>query len=1211
MASRFRIFWRRGRQLLQLPELDRFPPPPPPGQPVSAWTPYFKRTDNATNRRTPEESPHNPAHPATPLPPFALSAIAPATSIKRRDIRRQRIPDPFHYDRPLTTRITHLTASTLYGQGPPTTRATHLTAMVLYATPKGHVFLPPQPRSRTAPTKLGFLHSRPSIRQLDIFPETPPGFFDGQYPSFVQTGFFTSQFNRLLLTPLEINEYPPTPLAGVVLAPPLLKANRTEFKRTLAQPLELNEHPLTVRATVKSAGNARKPFVTFTQRSRRLIQTTPLAWLAVPTPAVISVVAQTPVLKANVTRFDRRLQPLQLDEWAVTPPGFFEGQWPSHKPPPTFSTSFTRQIQRLPPLDEYEATPPGFFEGFFPAPFRVKRIPLTYHREAQRVLNPHVYPATPPGFRWPRPPPIAFKVTFERQLQTLPQLDVRPATPPGFFEGFFPAPIRLKRIPVTYHREAKQPLELNEYPATPPGFFNGQWPASLTLRPFETEFSRDLQSLPELDRYEVTPPGFFNGQWPSHKPFPTFKVSFDRSLQILGIPPVYPKTPVSADDYSAIHKSPAANRIEFNTELQTLGNPHEYPPTPPGFRWPRPPPPALRSSFTRRLQILAIPPEYPAIPPVFEPVSSRVPAVSIKRRDTKRTLQRPPFHYESPLTTRVTHLTASALFNQAPPTTRITQLTAQVLYANPGSQDLPETTPALKANRSAFKRTLQTLGNPHVFPPTPPPNLGVAAETPVLASNFTSFQRTLAQPLELNTRPKTPVSADDYSAIHKSPAANRIEFNTELQTLGNPHVYPATPPGFRWPRPPMPTHRVAFERSLQALEHNPAYPVTPPGFFDGQWPSHKPFPTFRVEFVRTRRELPELNEYPPTPPGFFEGFFPAPIRLKRIPSTYHREAQRALNPHVYPPTPPGFFDGQWPSHKPFPTFKVSFNRSLQLPLEINEYPPPPVSAEDYAGFTPVPKLSWSYHRTLQTLGNPHVYPPTPPGFFEGFYPGSGRVTALRAVSIRRLQFLPQLDQRPATPPPAPPQPAVVAFNVIGLIRSRQALSHNPAYPPTPPNFFARFWPAWKRVETYRDFHNPARKVSFKRKLQPTLIAHEFPATPPFPAVTSWTRAIESHGTSFDRVSLTWPVHNEYPKTPPSIIEGMAMWPAVPIHRRDIKRTLQPVWDPASNIPELFVDGVDGCWFANPEEILWNASATFLTWEADCAGTVWVADAPCK
>ena len=391
MASYFKIFWRRGRQRQELPpSILLTAPPAPPGEPVSAWTPYFKRTDNATHRRTPEENPHNPEHPATPPVPFFIAAVDPALSIKRREIRRQRIPNPFHYGTPVTTRITHLAANVLYGQGPPITRITHLSAGVLYVeniptarvthlsvsviyrAPKSQGHPETVPAKKGKKKKFGGIGSGTStsrrlirVLQLNVFPITPLGFFEGQWPSHRPPPTFRTSFTRRLQTPLRLDERPPTsvvefPFAALDL---LLKANRIEFKRQIQTLPQLDERPPTPPGFFAGHWPAPVPFPTFKIEFVR-------------------------------TRRDLAHNPA----YPATPAGFFAGQWPSHKPFPTFKVSFTRTLQTLAQNPVYPPTPPGFFAGFFPAPFRVKRIPLTYHREAQRVLNPHVYPATPPGF---------------------------------------------------------------------------------------------------------------------------------------------------------------------------------------------------------------------------------------------------------------------------------------------------------------------------------------------------------------------------------------------------------------------------------------------------------------------------------------------------------------------------------------------------------------------------------------------------------------------------------------------------------------------------------------------------------------------------------------------------------------------------------------------------------------------------------------------
>ena len=704
-------------------------------------------------------------------------------------------------------------------------------------------------------------------------------------------------------------------------------------------------------------------------------------------------------------------------------------------------------------------------------------------------------------------------------------------------------------------------------------------------------------------------------------------VESNRALQTLELNE-YPQPPPPV---SVVAETPAlkANRVRADRQIQALPRLPEYP-LPAAVAVPYPswlPPLALVSLFDRERLKLPQLDEYPATPVPPVSVVAETPTLKANRIEFERVLQTPLELNERPTpapvisTARspqevqpfITFDIRSRQFKKATPVAEFVEpLVAPVPY--------PSWLPPV-ANRVSFERRLQALPQLDERPATPP-----------------GFRW---------PRPSFPTFTVEFVRVRRDPAHNP--------------AYPATPPGFRWPRPPMPTLKASFERTLQTLAQNPAYPPTPPGFFEGffpapvrlkripltypreaqsplelnerpstppgffegHWPAPVPMPTHRVAFTRTLQilgippEYPEtpvsavdypgltpaskanrisferhiqaveLDERPPTPPGFFEGFFPAPIRLKRIPTTYGREAQVPLELNERPPTPVGFFDGFYPGSKRVESFKVSFERELQTPLEINVYPPPPVSAEDYAGYTPVAKFSWSYQRRLQTL-ELNERPETPPGFR---WPRPSMPTH-RTAFARRLQLLPQLDERPETPAPTPPQPRVEAFNV-SFTRARQELAHNPIYPPTQAGFFDGFWPGSRRVE--------ASLVKFTRILVKLPQHDEWPQIPPVPGLTAFFRVKDANKSAFDRRLLLPPVHNEYPETPPSIIEGMAMWPAVPIYRRDIKRSLQPVWDPGSVVGKpVFIPHDDDCkvWLAECAPTTWTADSTWVTWEAD-------------
>jgi hypothetical protein len=144
----------------------------------------------------------------------------------------------------------------LFGQGPPTVRITHLTASVLYQRPTSQG-VPErerkEPEKKGKKKKWGFFGGgrstgRRNVRVLQpgIFPITPPGFFEGQWPSHKPPPTFRVSFERRLLTPLELNEYPPTPPPiSVVAETPALKATLIEFERQLQKLPQLDEFPTT------------------------------------------------------------------------------------------------------------------------------------------------------------------------------------------------------------------------------------------------------------------------------------------------------------------------------------------------------------------------------------------------------------------------------------------------------------------------------------------------------------------------------------------------------------------------------------------------------------------------------------------------------------------------------------------------------------------------------------------------------------------------------------------------------------------------------------------------------------------------------------------------------------------------------------------------------------------------------------------------------
>jgi hypothetical protein len=888
-----------------------------------------------------------------------LASVVPAVSIKRRETRRQLIPTPFHYDKPLTTRVTHATASVLFGQGPPTVRVTHATAAVLYQRPTSQGHPETTPAKKGQKKKFGFIggdtstsRGRLRVLQPGIFTPTPPGFFEGQWPSHKP--------------------------------PPLFK---TAFKRQLLTPPEHNEYPVAARPIPSGPGN--RPFSIFKQRSRRLKTPIPIPWAQPAPPAAVPFSAYTPVLKVVVAEFERQIQKLpQLDERPPTPPGFFEGHWPGSKAVESFNVSFERQLQKLPQLDEYPETPFGFQWGFYPGSKRVE------------------------AFTW----------EFKRKPQTV-ELNEYPETPPGFFEGQWPASLTLRPFEISFERRLQQLPPLWEYPATPPGFFEGQWPASLTLRPFEISFERKRRDLPPLWEYPPTPPGFFEGFYPGSKRAESLFVSFDRALQELPKLDRFAPPPVSAEDYAAF--TPVTKfSWSYKRHLQPVLIPPEYPPTPFGFQW------------------------------GFYPGSAGVKS----------------FTYE-------------------------------------------------------FERTIQTV-ELNEYPPTPP--------------GF--FEGFFPAPIRLKRIP---------SSYHRK----------ALRVL-DPHVYPPTPPGF----------------------------------FEGFYPGSAAVKSFKVSFDRSLQSVPQLDEYPPPPvaPDLFAGFTPVPtIRRRDIKRTL-----QTVQLDERPPTPPGFFEGHWPAPVPMPTHKTAFARRLQTLPQLDEHPATPAPAVPFAAYTPaLASFHSSFARARKKLPELPTAPPTPPGFFEGFYPGSAGVRALRVSFTRDLQSLPPLWEFPPTPPvPYTAYTPVLKVIISRFERELQRLPQLDQFTPTPAGFFAGFWPGSRRVE--------ALLVEFERQIQKLPQLDEFKATPPPPPFTAFTPVIKAHRSRFDRHRKDLPEHDEYPATPPSLIEMPAPWAAQPIYRRDIRRKLQPVWNPSPIVGEGFTPHAEDC-------KIWFADRGYTVWKADCASTEWKADPICE
>ncbi len=687
----------------------------------------------------------------------------------------------------------------------------------------------------------------------------------------------------------------------------------------------------------------------------------------------------------------------------------------------------------------------------------------------------------------------------------------------------------------------------------------------------------------------------------AYTPVPTLKHSFERHIQQLPQLDEFPEPPIEPATPATFERVPTIKRRDTRRQLAKLPIAHEFPETPvvpvsvvaetPALQ-------ANRSEFKRQRQLVAHNPAYPAPPGIS--VVAQTPALKANRVEFIRKLQTPlelNEHPETPLvvsTSRATQDTRPFVTF----TTKSRALRAPVPvaeYVPPPA--LPPEYPSFlppPTHRQRFDRNLQRLPQLDEFPETPPGFFaGQWPASDLLRSNAITFDRSLQDLPNPHVYPRTPVPFTAYTPVLKSILS---KFERELQKLPQLDEFPPTPAGFFDGFYPGSARVEAFtwtfERKVQTLELN-EYPQTPVAADD--YPALTPVITAnRSQFERQLQPTLNPHVYPETPPGFFEGFFPAPIRLKRIPSAYHRKAQVPLDLFERPPTPPGFFDGFYPGSARVNANRTAFDRELQTLPQLDQFTPTPLPADDFAAYTPVPTIRRrDTKRTLQTLGNPHVYPPTPPGFFEGFYPGSAGVRALRVSFARNLNSVPPLWEFPQTPPP--PLTAYTFAPKAFSVRFERTLRQLPQldqFTPTPPGFFAGFWPGSRRVE--------ALLSEFKRQIQQLPQLDEFKPTPPPASIIATMPPLMANRSEFARTRLQLPPHDEYPATPPSIIEMPAPYAMLSIRRNELGRQLQPVWDPSGIVSEGFKEHDDECrkWAADRFYSRWEADSTWLTWEAE-------------
>lgn len=333
--------------------------------------------------------------------------------------------------------------------------------------------------------------------------------------------------------------------------------------------------------------------------------------------------------------------------------------------------------------------------------------------------------------------------------------------------------------------------------------------------------------------------------------------------------------------------------------------------------------------------------------------------------------------------------------------------------------DVPPPTFKVKANRE-----LQQPFFPPEYPVTPPPPVSVVAETPALTANRTAFKRIL-QTLELNEYPVTP--APPVSVVAETPAlkANLIEYRRTLRVLPEIDEYPATPQPAQPMSaftPPLKVIISRFERELQKLPQLDQFAETPPGFFDGQWPASLTLRPLEISAERVSQDVLNPHVYPPTPLGFFDGFYPGSARVESFRISFDRRRQ-TLELNEYP-APPVSAAPVVAFQRP-PQFTWQFKRTVQG-VELDEYPETPAVATPISAFErALVALVAEFERTLQALPIPAEYPiaAVPVVVLPV-------LTANRVRFTRSVQTVIHPEQAPAIPPSIIEMPAMWAAQSV-------------------------------------------------------------------------------------------------------------------------------------------------------------------------------------
>lgn len=192
------------------------------------------------------------------------------------------------------------------------------------------------------------------LPDLNSYPATPQGYYEGWYPGSALARSFRSKFDTEVQRLPELNVYPATPSQELYPATQLAVSFRVEFDVRRQQTPELNEYPATPAA-----------------------------------PYAATVLARSLRFGFDITP----QRPLELNTFPSTPQGYYEGWFPGSRGVEALRSSFEVTRQELPQLDEYPATPAveATLPSFIPPPsFRRRTTRFT----ALRALIAPVFPAT-------------------------------------------------------------------------------------------------------------------------------------------------------------------------------------------------------------------------------------------------------------------------------------------------------------------------------------------------------------------------------------------------------------------------------------------------------------------------------------------------------------------------------------------------------------------------------------------------------------------------------------------------------------------------------------------------------------------------------------------------------------------------------------------------------------------------------------------------